>query len=716
MTDRPEAGPLACPDCGNSHDALARFCSHCGLSLVALRIPIDTRAFAAHEISRTSLQRVALDSTRPPSSRAPSAALHDRPTDPGYLADPLIGMVIAERYRILEQIGRGGMGVVYRAEHARIGKLMALKLLAGELTRDREQVARFKREALLASKLSSPNTVQVFDFGTSETLVYLAMEYLRGEDLSRLIRRQGPLGVERTAKIVIQICASLGEAHDKGIVHRDLKPENILIVPGPNGEDLVKVLDFGLAKLRESPELSDVTTRGAIVGTPYYMSPEQIRGESVGPQSDVYSLGALMYACLTASFVFDGNTPMAVLSRHLTDDPVSPSQRFPELAIPEAISQVVMSTLRKDPARRLPSVVALRDSLVSALDEREQQHLAALLELPTLRQGEAHNDELATRDEIEAYERRLRARGRFAWALALAALFGALAIAARVYLRMTAVVAFDGNEHEPNDSASSANPVPFGESVNGQLGKRIDQQRSDRDFFSLDVPSSANTLRIEFAAIPNMASCLLLYPHGDESPRERYCLGSAGLDLSIPALRIPPGKYLLAVMQDRDTYSHDPPPPVFENVSDSYRLSVSKSEGGSDEEIEPNDTPSAGSPVAVGQTVRGRLAWMRDVDVFCVSTGAARIRFEIEDPRPRPRTAVLEVTPLAGPDRDVPVRVHRPGTDVTASARDVVGRYRSDALPVESGAPACVSLSLTPNPWAPTPHPLVAPAGDQEYS
>ncbi|HWZ92329.1 MAG TPA: protein kinase, partial [Polyangiaceae bacterium] len=187
-----------------------------------------------------------LPATLPP----PSLGRQDRATDPGHLADPLIGMIIAERYRIVELIGRGGMGVVYRAEHARIGKLMALKLLTGELSRDPQQVARFKREALLASKLSHPNTVQVFDFGRSDTLVYLAMELLRGEDLAKIIRREGALGVERSAKIVIQICSSLAEAHDKGIVHRDLKPENIIIVKGQSGEDVVKVLDFGLAQLR----------------------------------------------------------------------------------------------------------------------------------------------------------------------------------------------------------------------------------------------------------------------------------------------------------------------------------------------------------------------------------------------------------------------------------------------------------------------------------
>src|SRR5450432_767446 len=396
-----------------------------------------------------ALAERALASTLPP------PALQDRPTDAGHLADPLIGMVIAERYRILEAIGRGGMGVVYRAEHARIGKLMALKLLTGELSRDPQQVARFKREALLASRLSHPNTVQVFDFGQSDNLVYLAMEFLRGEDLSKIIRREGPLGVERSARIVIQICSSLAEAHDKGIVHRDLKPENIIIVKGHDGEDVVKVLDFGLAKLRESPELSDVTTRGAIVGTPYYMSPEQIRGESVGPQGDVYSLGALMYACLTGTVVFDAPSPMSVLSLHLTEQPEPPNVRRPDLGIPESMSQIVLRTLVKDPSRRLASVQELQQALVEELQREGQPSVERLLDSREMRKlADADPDgATATRNEVEAYERKLRARGRFAWALFGLSLVVTSFVLFRLWQRVNKPPVFAGRELEPNDAA-----------------------------------------------------------------------------------------------------------------------------------------------------------------------------------------------------------------------------------------------------------------------
>jgi len=698
--------PLRCSSCGAINVNDAQFCNRCGLAIgggslqqVTLRVEeltVSQRAFA---------------STRPP----PSLSAHDRPTDP-HLADPLIGMVIAERYRILEQIGRGGMGVVYRAEHARIGKLMALKLLTGELTRDGAQVARFKREALLASKLSHPNTVQVFDFGSSETLVYLAMEYLRGEDLSRIIRREGPLGVERTAKIIIQICSSLAEAHEKGIVHRDLKPENILIVKGQSGEDVVKVLDFGLAKLRDAPELSDVTSRGAIVGTPYYMSPEQIRGESVGPQGDVYSLGALMFACLTSTVVFDAPSPMGVLTRHLTEEPESPSKRRPELNIPAGVSEIVLRALIKDPTRRLASVQALQLALVEELKREGQPSVERLLDSSEMRKLADADGDAATRNEVEAYERKLRRRDRLAFVLLALVASIALLSGVRLWREVHAVPPFSGRETEPNNAATEANLVPFAVQVLGQVGKRLDSERSDRDFFRIDVPPGIDAVAIDLTSLPNLASCLWLYPAGSESPFGRYCTGAPGHDLQIPALRLGAGSYLFAVMQDREAYTHDPAPPVYENISDDYRLRVRAAAVVTDFEIEPNDAPSNASFVAVGSTMHGRLAWMRDVDVICVKGGAKKVRFVVTDPRPRVRSAVLQVTPLSGPDHDVPVRVQRLGAGVKASETDAVGSYQAADIPLSGDTPACLSLALVPNPWAPTPQPLVAPAGDEEYS
>jgi serine/threonine-protein kinase len=652
------------------------------------------------------------------SSRPPPPALSERANDPRELADPLIGVVVAERYRIKEPIGRGGMGVVYRVEHARIGKLMALKLLTGELTRDPQQVARFKREAQLMSRLSHPNTVQVFDFGASDGLVYLAMEYLKGEDLGHLIRRVGPLGVERTLKIVIQVCSSLSEAHKIGMVHRDLKPENIIVMQGSEDEDVIKVLDFGLAKLREGGELSEVTSRGAIVGTPYYMSPEQIRGDDVGPESDVYSLGALTYACLTGTVVFDANTPMGVLTKHLMDLPESPSQRFPELKIPSSVSQVVLDTLAKDPKRRPPGVSELQASLIKELEYGgEQGAVERLLDSSHLQHVvDAADDAAATRDEVEGYERKLRQRSR-ALSVVLAVLACALAyLGVRAYQRYSAPPVFAGQELEPNDVASSATVVPFPFTAKGTLGKRLDKERSDRDFFRFEVPNGTHPISIEASGLPGMALCGLLYTAGSAEPLGRYCPGAPERRLHIPSLRVPPGQYVLALLQDREAYTKDPPPPTLESISEHYRLEVGRSVNGPIES-EPNDFPRDAMKLGLGTRSDARLSWMRDIDVFC-STSDQRVVFSVTDApeHPRARAAVLEVVPLAGADQEIPVRVHRAGSrDVQASPRDVIGTWHSTIMDPGAGPRPCIRLSLVPNPWAPTPHPLIAPAGEEPY-
>jgi serine/threonine-protein kinase len=263
------------------------------------------------------------------------------------------------------------MGVVYKVEHLRIGKLMAMKLLTGQLSRDRDVVRRFKREALAASRLTSVNTVQVWDFGHADGLTYLVMELVHGEDLGKVLRREGPMPWVRVAKIAAQVCNSLVEAHARGIIHRDLKPENLLMVRAELAEvqELVKVLDFGLAKLHEDERTNpnEITTAGAIVGTPYYMAPEQIRAEPVDGRTDLYALGAVMYRALTGTPPYAAPTPMAVLTMHLVSPLEPPTLRAPSLAIPDEGSAIVVRALEKDPAARFSSAAELRDALLRSL-------------------------------------------------------------------------------------------------------------------------------------------------------------------------------------------------------------------------------------------------------------------------------------------------------------------------------------------------------------
>ncbi|MCB9590255.1 MAG: protein kinase [Polyangiaceae bacterium] len=659
-----------CPECGAENSPASRFCNQCGSSL-------------EH-------------------SGAPKREV----VSPEKIADPLLGMVIAERYRIVAPIGRGGMGVVYRVEHVRIGKLMALKLLTGELTSDSELVGRFKREALMVSKLSHPNTVQVFDFGTSDGLTYLAMEFLDGRDLGRLIEDSGCLDPVRVARLTIQICSSLAEAHGQGMIHRDLKPENIIVLQTREGE-LVKVLDFGLAKLRESSEMLEVTSRGAIVGTPYYMSPEQVRGEEVDQRSDIYSLGALMYKALTGKPVFDAATPVGVLTKHLTDDAQAPSQRFPELSIPHGMNRIVMRLLAKDPAQRFQSVTDLQAALVGELENQgANSGVDYLLDSGHMRELE-RPDAAATRDEVERYERKLKRRDQAVW-FGILIVLGVLSYGGfELYKKLTYVPAFTGVEIEPNDTPTQANPLPFGKEVRGHLGQRMEPDVADRDFFQVDTQGTEVSLRA--TALPNLASCLSIFRVGEEQALGRYCSGRPGFDLDIPRLKLEQGAYWVMLTQDRDRYGESAPP-LIENVSDSYVLLVGASDAEYDE-AEPNDTQQSAVDIPAGKRVQGRLAWMQDVDVFCHES-TEPFSFEVAELSARQRGAVLEVTPLGGPSDRIPTRLYPESSEVKLGETDQRSPLRT---PGASGK-LCVKLRVIPDPGAPLPHPRIAPAGSERYA
>jgi len=613
------------------------------------------------------------------------------------------------------------MGVVYKAEHASIGKLMALKLLTGELTRDVDHVKRFRREAMMSSQLSHPNTVQVFDFGGGDGLTYLAMEYLRGVDLGRVIERDGVLSPVRTAKLMIQVCSSLIEAHEKDIVHRDLKPENIMIMASPTGDDVVKVLDFGLAKLRESRELAAVTMAGAIVGTPYYMSPEQAQGEGVDQRTDVYALGALMHVCLTGVPVFDAPNPIGVLGKQLAEEPRSILERFPELHVPASFDQIILRCLRKDPAQRYRTARELQSALISAFEGLGHASAAALLDNEHLRHLARTGDDAATRGEFERYERKLQRRGRIAYAVVGVMVVVAGFLGFRTWSLLNSAPEFRGDEHEPNDKASEANGVPFGKPVRGMLGKRLDKDRSDRDFYRIDVPgdpaAESTPLSLEVSALGNMAICAWVYRAESDSPLARYCVASAVAPLSIPQLSLRPGSYLVAVMQDRTEYRQDQMPPVYENVSDWYTLKLSEGKRDAELEVEPNGQPSSAEMLRVGASKKATLSFARDEDVFCATPGAGNVVFEVEDgvTGARPREGVLQVTPKGGPGDEIPVRVHPAAAEVAPSDRDQKSPWTSPAVDLTTTTPACLVVTLVPNPWAPTPHPLIAVPGYADY-
>jgi serine/threonine protein kinase len=273
--------------------------------------------------------------------------------------DPLIGVVVSDRYRIVRKVGEGGMGAVYQAEHALIEKRIALKILFQDLTRRPDLVARFLQEAKSASRIGQENVIDISDFGqTTDGLVYIAMEFLDGQDLGRLLKTERSIAWPRARPILMQIAKALRAAHEHGIIHRDMKPENVFLVHREGRPDFVKVLDFGIAKVvsADDAEGPRLTQTGMIFGTPEYMSPEQAQGHPPDHRVDVYAVGCIMYHLLTGSVPFTADSFMGILTKHLIEPPTPPRQRRPDLNIPADVEAVCLRALEKDRDKRWPDM------------------------------------------------------------------------------------------------------------------------------------------------------------------------------------------------------------------------------------------------------------------------------------------------------------------------------------------------------------------------
>ena len=275
--------------------------------------------------------------------------------------DPLIGKLIADRFEILTKIGTGGMGTVYKARQRGMDRFVAVKVLLRQYVTNETVVKRFQREALAVSKLEHPNTVRIYDFGqTEDGTFYLAMEYLSGSSLSHRIRHERQLSVRQSLHLVRQIALSLNEAHAKGIVHRDLKPDNIFVGSVDGSSQFAKVLDFGVAKLREVQEDSGTLTQhGTIFGTPKYMSPEQCRCEGVDGRSDLYSLGIILYELLSGRVPFDSDNPLAILIMHAQESVRPLNEVRPDLVIPFDVEELLHRLMAKKASERPESANAL---------------------------------------------------------------------------------------------------------------------------------------------------------------------------------------------------------------------------------------------------------------------------------------------------------------------------------------------------------------------
>jgi hypothetical protein len=264
------------------------------------------------------------------------------------VGDPFVGKVIDGRYEIQARVGEGGMGVVYRARQMSIDRVIALKMLNSQMQGDQTWVQRFYNEAKACSRLQHPNTIRMFDFGqTQDGRLFMTMEFLDGMSLRDALQR-GPLAAHRVAKVLIQCCASLAEAHSIGIIHRDIKPDNVFLLNMAGSPDFVKLLDFSVAKLLEGDRMK--TQAGVVFGTPQYMSPEQGRGLPLDARSDLYALGVLAYEMLVGTVPFNDENPMIVIQMQ-REAPVPP---MPD-SVPYAMQMVVRRALEKDPARRYQS-------------------------------------------------------------------------------------------------------------------------------------------------------------------------------------------------------------------------------------------------------------------------------------------------------------------------------------------------------------------------
>jgi eukaryotic-like serine/threonine-protein kinase len=282
------------------------------------------------------------------------------------------GRVIDERYEIIEPIGYGGMGIVFRALHVELNRRVALKILSPELVSDPTALGRFRREARALGAISHPNAVSVMDFGVTEDgLAFLVMELLEGRTL-RDILNQSAIPPHRAARILSQVCGAVEEAHRCGVIHRDLKPDNIMLV-GPEGEaETAKVLDFGIAKLRSTSRVSArLTAHDTVVGTPHYMAPEACEHGEFTPASDVYALAIILYEMIAGVAPFDGANALDVAVRQVNDPPPPLRKYFPDVA--PSVEGVVMRSLSKKPKDRHASAVELAEQFAAAIRECSQQ-------------------------------------------------------------------------------------------------------------------------------------------------------------------------------------------------------------------------------------------------------------------------------------------------------------------------------------------------------
>ncbi len=306
----------------------------------------------------------------------------------------LVGQIVADRYNIIKKLGEGGMGAVYLGEHVKMGRKSAIKVMNPSMAQDPDAISRFNREAANASRISHANVCQIYDFGeTPEGIIYLAMEFIEGKSLTDVIEGAGALSAPRAASILKQAADGLQAAHDLGIVHRDIKPDNIMVIQAKDGSDIVKMVDFGIAKAVAGDETGQkVTKTGLVVGTPEYMSPEQLSGDKLDGRSDIYSLALVLYRMLTGVLPFQAESSQEIMIKRLTDEPMPLEMAKPDGGFPPKLQLVMDRALARTPGDRYAS---------AAQFGRDTQDAVSGMAMPETRVG-AQVESLATQVMDEA--------------------------------------------------------------------------------------------------------------------------------------------------------------------------------------------------------------------------------------------------------------------------------------------------------------------------
>jgi tetratricopeptide (TPR) repeat protein/predicted Ser/Thr protein kinase len=332
---------MICPKCQATRPDTAEPCPQCGLGIADAM-----SASQSHAMELTSI----------PTMGSPSSFRQWADQSQRGVASVVLpaGLEIGARYRVKSLLGMGGMGAVYLVHDKGLDRDVALKLIRSDIADDPDALERFKREIQLSSRVTHPNVLRVFDLGESDGIKFLTMQFVDGRDLSTILKKQGKLPTERLVRVFRQAAEGLKAAHDQGVIHRDLKPQNIML----DGSDRVYVTDFGMAK---SAEQSGMTQTGAVIGTPFYMSPEQVKGDTVGPQSDIYSLGVILYQMATGSVPFGGATPFEVMVARIQRPPKPVRELNPEL--PVYLQKIIERCLAVDPGLRYQTVQEILEDL-----------------------------------------------------------------------------------------------------------------------------------------------------------------------------------------------------------------------------------------------------------------------------------------------------------------------------------------------------------------